>query len=151
MEVSRPGVKLELKLSVYTTAMATQDLSCIWDLHYSSQQCQILNLLSKARDQNHNLMVSSRICFHCAMMGTPLFLNLFRISFSLLIAATCSYMFSTFSIGALSILIIIILGCWSSNSSIPAIPDSSSDVCSVSSNCVFRLYLVCLIIIKSWS
>ena len=29
--------------------------------HHSSQQCQILNPLSKARDRTCNLMVSSRI------------------------------------------------------------------------------------------
>ena len=29
------------------------------------------NPLSKARDQTHNLMVPSRILFHCAVTGTP--------------------------------------------------------------------------------
>ena len=33
MEVPRLGVKLELL--AYTTATATQDPSCIWDLHHS--------------------------------------------------------------------------------------------------------------------
>ena len=51
MEVSRLGVKLELQLPAYTTATATQDLSHVCDLHYSSEQHQILNPLSKARDQ----------------------------------------------------------------------------------------------------
>ena len=32
-----------------------QDLSCICDLHLSSQQHRILNPLSEARDQTHNL------------------------------------------------------------------------------------------------
>ena len=36
MEVPRQGVKLELQLSAYTTATATQDPSCICDLHHSS-------------------------------------------------------------------------------------------------------------------
>ena len=31
------------------------------------EQCQILNPLSKAKDQTCNLMVPSHICFHCAM------------------------------------------------------------------------------------
>ena len=35
----------------YTIAMATLDLGCICYLHHSLQQCQILNLLSEARDQ----------------------------------------------------------------------------------------------------
>ena len=33
-------------------------------------QCGILNLPSEARDQTHNLMVPSRIPFHCTTMGT---------------------------------------------------------------------------------
>ena len=51
MEVSRLGVELELQLPAYTTATATLDPSHICDLHHSSRQCQILNPLSKARDQ----------------------------------------------------------------------------------------------------
>uniref|UniRef100_A0A8D0IN74 Uncharacterized protein n=2 Tax=Sus scrofa TaxID=9823 RepID=A0A8D0IN74_PIG len=46
-------------------------LSHVCDLHHSSQQYQILNLLSEARDQTCNLMVPSRIRFQCAIMGTP--------------------------------------------------------------------------------
>ena len=34
---------------------------CVCNLHHSSQQCWILNLLSKARDRTHNLMVLSWI------------------------------------------------------------------------------------------
>ena len=48
MEVPRLGVELELQLLAY--AMATEDLSHVCDLHHSSQQCQILNTLNKARD-----------------------------------------------------------------------------------------------------
>ena len=40
---------------------ATPDLSCIYDLHHSSQQCQILNPLSEARDQTWVLMDTSQI------------------------------------------------------------------------------------------
>ena len=47
MEVPKLGVISEL----YLPTTATQDLSCICDLHYSSWQCWILNPLSKARDQ----------------------------------------------------------------------------------------------------
>ena len=71
MEVSRRGLVSELQLPVYATVTATQNPSYVCDLHHSSWQCQILNPLSKARDQTHNLMVPSRICFCCAMMGTP--------------------------------------------------------------------------------
>ena len=46
------------------------DPSCVYDLHHSSWQHRILNPLSQARDQTRNLMVPSRICFRCTMMGT---------------------------------------------------------------------------------
>ena len=48
-----------------TPATVTWDLSHVCNLHQS------LNPLSKARDQTHSLMVSSRIHFRCSMMGTP--------------------------------------------------------------------------------
>ena len=48
---SQPRVKLELQLPAYTTATAKQDQSHIYNLHYSSQQCQILKPLSESRDQ----------------------------------------------------------------------------------------------------
>ena len=50
MEVPRLGVQLELQLQAYTTATAMWDLSLFCDLHHSSQQRQILNPLSEARD-----------------------------------------------------------------------------------------------------
>ena len=61
MEVARRGVESELQLPAYTTATATAtpDPRCVWDLHHSSQQCQVLNLLSKARDRTRILMDSS--------------------------------------------------------------------------------------------
>ena len=46
------------------------DPSHICDLHHSSRQRLILNPLSEARDQTHNLIVPSRIRFCCAMRGT---------------------------------------------------------------------------------
>ena len=60
MEVPRLGVGSELQLPAYTTATAMQDLSCIFDLHHSSQQHQILNPMSKARGRTCNLMVLVR-------------------------------------------------------------------------------------------
>ena len=51
----------------------TPDLSRVCDLHHSSWQRQVLNPLSEARDQTHNLVVPSRIRFHCATTGTPPF------------------------------------------------------------------------------
>jgi len=42
-------------------ATATLDPSRVCNLHHSSQQCRIVNPLSKGRDRTHNLMVPSRI------------------------------------------------------------------------------------------
>ena len=55
------GVKQELQLPAYATATAMQDPSHIYDLRQSSQQCQILNPMSKARDRTRVLMDSSRV------------------------------------------------------------------------------------------
>lgn len=76
MEVPRLGAE-----SGYTTATAKPDLSCVFDLHYSSWQCRILNPLSEARDRTRNLIVTSQICFHCATTGTLTywFFNVFQI------------------------------------------------------------------------
>ena len=47
--------------TAYTRDTATWDLSHILKLHYISWQCQILNPLSKARNQTHSLFVPSHI------------------------------------------------------------------------------------------
>jgi len=70
MEVPRLGVELELQLPAYTTATATQDLSCICNPYHSSRQRWILNPLIEVRDRTHNLLVPSWICFCCTTMGT---------------------------------------------------------------------------------
>ena len=71
------GVKLELQLPAYSTATATAELSHSFSHYHSSQQCQILNTLSKARDRtcvladtmsvlnrlSHNR--NSKITFYC--------------------------------------------------------------------------------------
>ena len=49
----------------------TWDPSRVCNLHHSSQQPQILNPLSEARDWTWNLMVPSRICFHWTTVRTP--------------------------------------------------------------------------------
>ena len=61
MEVPRLGVESELQLPAYTTATATPDPSHVFNIHHCSQQHQILNLLSKARDQTRILMDTIRI------------------------------------------------------------------------------------------
>ena len=50
MEVPKLRVESELHLQAYTTATAMPDLRPTFDLPCSSQQHQILNLLTKARD-----------------------------------------------------------------------------------------------------
>ena len=51
IEVPWLGVKLEPQLPAYVTVIAMLDPRIICDLHCSSQQCQILNPLSEARDR----------------------------------------------------------------------------------------------------
>ena len=59
MEVPRLGVELELQPLACTTATAMQHPSRDCNLHHSSQQHQILNPLSKVRDQTCVLMDTS--------------------------------------------------------------------------------------------
>ena len=63
MEVPRLGDELELQMPVYTKATAILDLSCVCNLHHSSQQCHILHPLSEARNQSHILMNTSWVCY----------------------------------------------------------------------------------------
>ena len=49
------------RIGAVARATATQDLNCVCDLHHSSQQHQILNPLSKGRDQTRNLTIPSWI------------------------------------------------------------------------------------------
>ena len=71
MEAPRLGIKLELQLPIYTTAMqlpvyttakAMEDPSHVCDLHHSSRQHRIRNPLSEAREQTRILMDTSQ--FH---------------------------------------------------------------------------------------
>ena len=55
MEVAKLGVESELQMPAYTTPIAMQDPSHIFELPHSSWKCQILNPLSKARDQTQVL------------------------------------------------------------------------------------------------
>ena len=64
MKVPKLGVKSELQLPVYATATVTPDLSHICKLHHSSQQYQILNLLSEAREGTCVLMDTSQVHYH---------------------------------------------------------------------------------------
>ena len=63
MEVPRLRIESELLLLAYATATATAtlDMRCVCDLHPSSCQGLILNPLSKARDQTHVLVDTSRV------------------------------------------------------------------------------------------
>ena len=63
MDVPRLGVELELQTLAYTTAPVTWDLSHVFDPQNSSQQCWILNPLSKARNQTCLLTDTSQIHF----------------------------------------------------------------------------------------
>jgi len=67
MDVPRQEVKLELYLPAIATATATRDPSQICDIHHSSRQCRIPNLLWEARNQTCIIMDTSP----CATTGTP--------------------------------------------------------------------------------
>ena len=63
MEVPRLRGKGQVRAAAgaYATAIATQDLSHVCDLHHSSWQHQILNSLSEARDRTCILMDTSQV------------------------------------------------------------------------------------------
>ena len=52
-------------------SIATRGLSHVCDLHHSSWQCQILNLLSETRDRTRILMDTSQLHFHCTAVELP--------------------------------------------------------------------------------
>ena len=64
MEVPRLVVQSEIQLPACATVTVTQDPSPICNLHHSSQQLQILNPLSKSRNQTFVLMATSQVCYH---------------------------------------------------------------------------------------
>ena len=80
MEVPTLGVKSELQLPAYATATATatQDPSCICDLHHSSWKHQIPNPLSEARYRTHNFMNTSQVLNLLSHNGNAWFLILKR-------------------------------------------------------------------------
>ena len=98
MEGPRLGVKLELHLPTYATAIAMPNPRHVCHWHHSSWQHWILNPLSEARDQTHNLVVPSRIHFLCATMGTPslpIFKSRFFFFFDIeLYEFSCSFWYS---------------------------------------------------------
>ena len=68
--VPRLGGQLGLHRWGQPTATAMHDPSRVCNLHHSSCQCQILNLLRKARDRTHHFMVTSQIHFCCTTTGS---------------------------------------------------------------------------------
>ena len=69
---SQARVESELQLPAYPTATATQDLSCICNLHHSSQQHQILSPLSRGRDRTHILMDTVQVHYCWVTRRTPI-------------------------------------------------------------------------------
>ena len=63
MQVPRLGLKLELQLPAYTTAIATWDPSLVCNLYCSSRERQIPNPLREASDRTCNLMDTSWVGF----------------------------------------------------------------------------------------
>ena len=69
MDVPRLWVESELQLPAYITATATQDPSHVCNLHHSSWQHGILNLLVEARDRTLILVAPSQICYCTALIS----------------------------------------------------------------------------------
>ena len=70
MEVPRLGVESELQMPA--TATATQvDQSWVFDLYRNSQQRQVLNSLSEAREPTCIIMDTSWVHNRWATVGTP--------------------------------------------------------------------------------
>ena len=89
-EVPRWGVKLELQLLAYALATAMPDPSYVCNLHHSSQQCRILNPLSKAKDQTHIFMDTSWVHYCWATMGTPILIPFFVCFVCLFLVMLCN-------------------------------------------------------------
>ena len=83
MKVPRLGVKLELQLPADTTATAMWDPNHVCSLRHSSWQHQILNPLSKAKDQTGILMDTSWI--HSAVPQQEIPRNSFLIFISFIL------------------------------------------------------------------
>ena len=64
MDVPRLGVLLELQLPAYTRATEMPDPNRVCELCHSSQQHQILNPLSNARNRTRVLMDTSQVRYH---------------------------------------------------------------------------------------
>ena len=84
IEVLRLGVESELQLpaTATATAIAMLDLSHVCNLHCSSQQCWILNPLSKAKDRAHILMDTSCFLNPLSHSGNALMFNFEWFSYS---------------------------------------------------------------------
>ena len=75
MEVPWLRVESELQIPFYTTASATWHPSCVCDINHSPWQCQIPNLLNKARDWTWTLMDGYYSCsLLLNLTGTPFYI-----------------------------------------------------------------------------
>ena len=75
MEVLSLGVESELQLPAYTTATEMPGLSSVCNLYHSWQQCQILNLLSEAKDPASILVDTSWVLHPLNYNGNSYKLN----------------------------------------------------------------------------
>ena len=73
MEVPRLGVKWELQLQAYTTATATQNLSCICNLSHNLGQHQILNPPEQGWDRTCVHMINSQVLNPLSHNGNSIF------------------------------------------------------------------------------
>ena len=78
MKVPRLGVESELQLLAYTAAMATQDPSCIFNLHHSLQQRWIPDQRVRPGIEPAFSWILVRFHFCCTTMGIPICMSSFE-------------------------------------------------------------------------
>ena len=71
VEVPRPGVKSELQLLPYTTAIAAQDPNCIATYSRAHGNVGSLTHWTRPGIEHASSWILSQICFHWATTGSP--------------------------------------------------------------------------------
>ena len=75
--VEFPRLGVELSYSCRPQPQPQQRRIRAMSLPYTTAHGSAHGPLSETKDRTHNLMVTSRICFHCSTRGAPIRLNFF--------------------------------------------------------------------------
>ena len=98
--VEFPRLGVELSYSCRPQPQPQQRRIRAMSLPYTTAHGSAHGPLSETKDRTHNLMVTSRICFHCSTRGAPIRLNFFFIMifiFSIIACLQCSVNFLLYS------------------------------------------------------